>query len=120
MSDELPPHPLGNVSVKVGRAFFAKNKNGGEVQSMMLLAQVHGTGKAEDGAKVTYGVGGRTISVQFTYKGDKPNGDEHYQQHYIIDIGDIVEALHALNKLRRLQNFDDAPPAEGRAVVLTR
>lgn len=106
---EHPIHPLGEVPIKIARAYFAKDKLG-QARSTMLLAQIHGTGKAPDGAEVMFTAVATTVQISFKYEGD--SSDDREQQRYEFDIGDLVEAAHELNKKRRAMKFTDAPSLE--------
>lgn len=105
--DEMEPHPLGEIAVKVGRAYFAKNADGSGGASTMLMSQCYGSTKIGD-AKVDFAVAGRTVRVSIRYAGD--SDDFKAQQTYDIDMGDIIESVFALNVRRRVGFFDDAPP----------
>jgi hypothetical protein len=109
MSKDDPPFPLGPITIPVGRAFFAKTKDGGR-RGTMLLSMLNGDAKTDDGAKVTFSAAGTVLRIQFEYPGD--SGDDRFQQDYEVDFGDIADKLHKLNKLRRADKFADAPPAE--------
>lgn len=105
-TNDMPAYPLGSIPIPVGRAYLAVDQRGNK-HTVMVLAVSHGSGKADDGAKVRYMQGGNTMLVQFEYPDDTP--DERDQQKYDVNIADIVEALHELNKRRRAGKFLDAP-----------
>jgi hypothetical protein len=108
MSDDIPDFDLGKLAIRVYRVGFAKTKDG--ARGSMFMNACGGTGKAPDGAEISFGANSANVNVTFRYPGDQ--GDDEYQQQYVIQLKEIIEALHEVNKARRALHFVDAPPID--------
>lgn len=111
--DPYPSHPLGEIPIKIGRAFMQRAAPGSDrFTTVAQLSMVGGKGQhKETGTKINYSTSmGGSFMVAFERDGD--SSEMKHQQTYTVDIHDLISALFELNERRRERGFNDAPPLE--------